>query len=128
MPVGGLGWLFDGAFFPGGMTMTHEAPLELPVAVQVDKALLEAAQQVPAPPLPIPPSDAEHMRALDAAFDAQEKESQQVAGLLGLWAGTALLHDLAIETFTEPAGEVKLEKKKQPKDDEHPEYLPPGTP
>jgi hypothetical protein len=98
--------------------MTHEAPLELPIAVQVDKALIEAAELVPAPPLPIPPSDTEHVRALDAAFDAQEKESQQVVGLLGLWTGTALLHDLAVETFSEPVGEVEIEKKKPHKDDE----------
>jgi len=93
--------------------MTHEAPLKLPMAVQVDKALIEAAQQVPGPPLPIPPGDSEQVRALEAAFDSREKESEQVAGLLGLWAGTALLRDLAIDTFTEPAGEVEPEKKKR---------------
>jgi hypothetical protein len=93
--------------------MTHEAPLNLPMAVQVDKALIEAAQQVPAPPLPIAPGDSEQVRALDAAFDAREKESEQVSGLLGLWAGTALLRDLALDTFTEPAGEVEPEKKKR---------------
>ena len=97
--------------------MTHEAPLDLPIAVQVDEALVEAAQQVPAPPA-LPPSDTEHVRALEAAFAAKEKESEQVAGLLGLWAGTALLHDLAVETFSEPAGEVVPDKKKKAKDDE----------
>jgi hypothetical protein len=96
--------------------MTHEAPLDLPMAVQVDKALIEAAQQVPGPPLPLPPADSEHVRALEAAFVAREKESQQVAGLLSLWAGTALLRDLAIETFSEPAGEVEPELKKKSED------------
>ena len=98
--------------------MTHEAPLDLPMAVQVDKALIESAQQVPAPPLPLPPGDTEQARALDAAFVAREKESEEVAGLLGLWAGTALLRDLAIETFSEPAGEVQPEKTKVNHDDD----------
>ena len=97
--------------------MTHEAPLHLPIAVEVDKALIEAAQQVPGPPIPFPPADAEHVKALEAAFDSRENEIEQVAGLLGLWAGTALLHDLAIETFREPAGEVEVEKQ-QPKNSE----------
>src|SRR5438105_9682175 len=89
-----------------GILMTHEAPLELPMAVQVDKALIEKAQQIPGPPIPIPPADMEQLRAVEAAFVAEQKENKEVAGLLGLWAGTALLHDLAIETFREPAGEV----------------------
>jgi hypothetical protein len=98
--------------------MTHEAPLHLPMAVQVDKALIEASQQIPGPPAPLPLHDAEHTRALEAAFVASEKESEQVMGLLGMWAGTALLRDLAIETFSEPAGEIEPEAKKKPQNEE----------
>jgi hypothetical protein len=97
--------------------MTHEASFDLPIAIQVDHALIESAQQVPAPPAPLPVTDSEQVRALEAAFAARDKESEQVAGLLGLWAGTALLHDLAIEAFSKPAGEIESYEKKSKNED-----------
>jgi hypothetical protein len=99
----------------GDIPMTHEAPLHLPQAVEVDMALIENAQQVPAEPLA--QVDQQHVQALEAAFVAREKESHEVAGLLGMWAGTALLHDLAIEHFSEPVDEFELEDKAKSNDD-----------
>ena len=94
--------------------MTHEAPLQLPLPVECDPALLMPAQVSPAPP----PhdgqlvADPEQVRAVEAVFAAKDKESATVAGLLGLWTGTMLLSDLAVDTFKEPAGEVEIEKRK----------------
>lgn len=42
---------------------------------------------------------AEQVQATEAYFTRENDEAHQVAGVLGLWAGTLLLHDLAIEHF-----------------------------
>ena len=89
--------------------MTHEAPLAVPLPVECEKAVLMPAHVAPAPPQGSLAADPEQARAIEAVFAAREKESQTVIGLLGLWTGTALLNDLAIETFSEPAGEVEAE-------------------
>lgn len=41
----------------------------------------------------------EDVRAAEAYFTRQQQESRQVAGLVGMWAGTLLLHDLAAQHF-----------------------------
>jgi hypothetical protein len=97
--------------------MTHESTLVLPVAVELDKAVFAPAAEAPAPLLRGTPPDVEQVRALEAVFAAKERESTTVAGLLGLWTGTMILHDLAVETFTEPAGEVEDEEKPKKKDE-----------
>ena len=97
--------------------MTHESTLVLPVAIQLDKAVFAPATETPAPILPGPPADSEQVRALEAVFTAKEKESTTVAGLLGAWTGAMVLHDLAVETFSEPAGEVEDEEKPREKDE-----------
>ena len=106
---------------PRGEAMTHESSLALPVAVQLDKAVFAPAAEAPSPILPGPPPDAEQVRALEAVFAAKERESNAVAGLLGLWTGTMVLHDLAVEAFAEPADEVEEEDK--PKDKDEPETV-----
>jgi hypothetical protein len=97
--------------------MTHESPLVLPVAVQLDKAVLVPASEAPAPILPDQPRDPEQVRALEAVFTAKEKESTTVAGLLGVLSGTMVLHDLAVDTFTGPDDEIEAEEDPQEKDE-----------
>jgi hypothetical protein len=93
--------------------MTHEAPLQLPLPVECEPAVLMPSQVSPAPPHhPELVADPEQVRAVEAVFAAKEKESATVAGLLGLWTGTMLLSDLAVDTFKEPAGEVEIEKRR----------------
>src|SRR5262249_10896461 len=99
--------------------MTHESPLVLPVAVQLDKAVFAPASEAPAPVLPNVPQDPEQVRALEAVFTAKEKESTTVAGLLGVLSGTMVLHDLAVDTFTGPADEGEAEEK--PREEDEPE-------
>jgi len=94
--------------------MFHEAPLTLPVAVHYDKAIFPPAFETPSPPHPDDIPDPQQVKAAEAVFaaqeQAQEKESNVVAGLVGLWTGTLLLHDLAIEAFSPPAGELDEEE------------------
>jgi hypothetical protein len=81
---------------------------------------LKAVVEQPAPQIQIPeqvltPPTAEHARAVEAVFSDHEQESHAVAGLLGLWTGTLLLHDLAVETFDEPADEKEEQLKPEKK-------------
>lgn len=99
--------------------MTHESTLVLPVAVELDKAVFAPAAEAPAPVLPGPPPDSEQVRALEAVFAAKDKESTTVAGLLGLWTGTMVLHDLAVETFSQSGEDIETEAK--PKEKDNPE-------
>jgi hypothetical protein len=97
--------------------MTHEAPVAVPVAIEYNQAILAPGIEAPAPPLPQPPPDSKEAQAVEAVFAAQEQESEKVLGLLGMWTGTLLLHDLAVETFSGPADEedeelVELRKNK----------------
>jgi hypothetical protein len=101
--------------------MHHESTLVLPVAVDVNKAVFGLASDSPAPVLPGPPPNAEEVRALEAVFAAKERESTVASGLLGLWTGTLVLHDLAVETFSETEDEVQPENK--PKEKEAPEVI-----
>ena len=56
----------------------------------------------------------EQGRAAEAYFTHQE-ENRVVAGLMGMWTGTLLLHDLAVEHFEErdDIDEERERKKKQ---------------
>jgi hypothetical protein len=80
---------------------------ELPVGAT---QAANAAEQMPPLPIagvlaPSPPPSPEDARAIEAVFAAQERESDEVAALFGLWTGTLLLNDLAKETFCRPTGE-----------------------
>jgi hypothetical protein len=97
--------------------MTHESTMVLPAAVQVDKALFAPGADAPVPVLRDTLPDSQQVRALEAVFADKDAESHTVAGLLGFWTGTMVLHDLAIETFSEPAGEVEPEEKPTKQDE-----------
>jgi hypothetical protein len=97
--------------------MTHESTLTLPVAIELNKAVIAPTAEAPSPLLPGPPLDSEQVRALEAVFATKERESNTVSNVLGLWTGTLLLHDLAMETFTESDGELEPEEKPNEKDE-----------
>jgi hypothetical protein len=89
--------------------MLYESPpIITPGPIEAQPPILNPAQESPAPPPPTP----EQVRAAEALFAAKERESQQVAGLLGLWTSAMILNDLATETFTHPVGEVEAEQRK----------------
>jgi hypothetical protein len=95
--------------------MNHESLMVVPHPSQIDKVVVTPAAEAPAPPDSRVIADPEHQRAAEAVFAARQQESDTVIGLLGLWTGVALLNDLAIETFSEPAGEVEAEENEKPK-------------
>jgi hypothetical protein len=64
----------------------------------------------------------EEIRAVEEVFAHDHNpEAQAVAGLLGLWSGTLLLHDVARETFDGPAEEEEKDPNKpKPRPGTHP--------
>jgi hypothetical protein len=98
--------------------MFHEVPQFAPLTPGPEEAAKVAAALVPGPPHPLPPPTEEQVRAADAVFAAQERESSTVAGLLGMWTGVMLLNDLAHEHFSRPADEAEreIEEEEKPRD------------
>jgi hypothetical protein len=91
--------------------MIYESPPILtPAPIEAQPPILASSQEAPAPP-PSP----EQIRAAEAIFAARERESQQVANLLGLWTSAMILNDLAAETFSHPTGAEEEAEKPKPK-------------
>jgi hypothetical protein len=64
-----------------------------------------------------PPAPVEQVQAIETVF-AQDQESQTVAGLLGLWTGGILLHDVLAEHLNPPADEELPPRAKPRKENE----------
>jgi hypothetical protein len=79
--------------------MSHETPMLLPpppVRIEVPALIPPPADTALAPPTP------EQIERADAVFaraPSGQAEAHAVEGLLCLWSGTLLLHDLAKEHF-----------------------------
>jgi hypothetical protein len=84
---------------------------ETPLIARLPVEQLVVTQTLENPGHPLPPSDPDKVQALDALF-AKQRESEQVANLLGMWTGGILLADLAKEHFVDDATESPEEKKK----------------
>jgi hypothetical protein len=72
----------------------------------------------PAPPpdtpvevAPPPAKTPEEIRAVEAVFAQQEKESQTVAGLLNMYVGGMVLHDILVDSLSQPDDEDEDEPK-----------------
>lgn len=90
--------------------MSLESPLIIPAPIQSDRLIIMPALEAPVQPPSSLAGEPEQARAVEALFAAQEREGDQVAGLLALWTGTLVLHDLALENFSPPAGEFEEEE------------------
>lgn len=90
---------------------SFEVPFAAPAPIAVDPTVgqisIQAEKADPSPPLPPPPI--EQVLATEQIF-ANPQESNMVAGLLGLWAGTGLLHDLMIEHLGKRSGGFEEEE------------------
>jgi hypothetical protein len=95
--------------------MFFEAPVNHPMPIIAQRTVWADGAESPAPPALQPPPTEEQARAAEAIFAARQHESDQVAGMLGMWAGTMVLKDLATESFTEPVVELKLKPKADPR-------------
>ena len=88
--------------------MIYESPpIITPAPIEAQPAIVAPVQEAPAPP----PTQ-EQIRAAEALFAAKERESEQVAGLLGLWTSAMILNDLATESFSDSADDEKSQEAK----------------
>jgi hypothetical protein len=98
--------------------MFDETIMIIPPARQEE---VKAVVEQPAPHLhnqeqTLPPPTQEQVRAVEAVFrDHDDQETRAVAALMGVWTGTLLLRDVAIETFDESADEKELRLKEKKK-------------
>ncbi len=83
------------------------APEEQVEIIMTPSFQADLAAAAPSPPTP------EQAAAVEAVFADEQTESDQVAGLIGMWVGTLMLRDLAVETFREPVEEGKPAKEKR---------------
>jgi hypothetical protein len=88
--------------------MSHDLTIVTPNGEKLRILVDQQVQRLPAPAVAAP-IDPEHARAVEAVFAQKNKESDQVLGLIGLWTGTLLMHDLARETFDKSAEEKEEE-------------------
>jgi hypothetical protein len=58
----------------------------------------------------------EEVRAAEVVFAQEQEEKQLVAGMLGMWTGTLLMHDLMVDHFTRPADEERDRRKAKGKE------------
>jgi hypothetical protein len=95
----------------------HESILEAPRHLVLREMVLPPAA-APARPAEILPPSEEQTLATDEYFAqvAEEPgaEAQAAAGLMGLWAGTLMLHDLAVEHLRGPKDEEEEKPKRLP--------------
>jgi hypothetical protein len=99
------------------MLMSHDPMAAAPVtSTTAEAAALQAAERALAAEAALPPPSPEQVRTADEVF-SHSQESRAVAGVLGLWTGALLLHDLAVEHFESP-----------PEEDEEPEARPDPEP
>lgn len=78
--------------------MSEEFALVAPKVVIPAETVTPPVEQAPLPGTTVESPRPEQVRAAEAYFTRQE-ESRLVFGLMGMWTGTLLLHDLAVEHF-----------------------------
>lgn len=103
--------------------MSHDLTMATPHGEQIRLIVDQQTQCPPPGDEALPPATPERARAVEAVFTQQDKESDQVLGLLGLWTSALVLHDVAVETFDPPAGELEDEAGGDDEDDDEP-HLP----
>ncbi len=62
------------------------------------ETIVAPMEQAPLPGVTVEAPPPEQVRATEAFF-THEQENHLVAGLMGMWTGTLLLHDMAVEHF-----------------------------
>ncbi len=84
--------------------MSSEVIQLVPPVVILNQTTIPA-DQAPLPGFPQEIVSPIQGQAIEAVFtqDHLDRESQLAAGLLGLWTGSILLHDLAVEHLSSPA-------------------------
>jgi hypothetical protein len=78
--------------------MSEEFALVAPKVVIPAETITPPLEHAPLPGVTVEAPPPDQVRASEAYFTHQD-ENRVVAGLMGMWTGTLLLHDLAVEHF-----------------------------
>ena len=98
--------------------MSDDFSLVAPKVVIPAEVVMPPVEEAPLPGVTVEAPPPEQARAAEAYF-TREQENHLVAGLMGMWTGTLLLHDLAVEHFEgrDDLDEERLRKRRK-EDDE----------
>jgi hypothetical protein len=91
--------------------MSDEFVLVAPRIEIPAETILPPIEHAPLPGVTVEAPPPEQVRAAEAYFTRRE-ENHLVAGLMGMWTGTLLLHDLALEHF-EDRDEIDEERERK---------------
>jgi hypothetical protein len=94
--------------------MSDEFVVVAPKVVIPADVVMPPVENAPLPGVTVEAPPPEQGRVAEAYFTRQEEEHRAVAGLMGMWAGTLLLHDLAVEHFEE-RDEIEEERERKKK-------------
>jgi hypothetical protein len=89
--------------------MSDEFALVAPKVIVPAEVVMPPVEQAPLPGVTVEAPPPEQGRAAEAYF-TREQENHLVAGLMGMWTGALLLHDLAVEHFE---GRDELDEERQ---------------
>jgi hypothetical protein len=95
--------------------MSDEFALVAPKVEIPAETVTAPVEQAPLPGVTVEAPPPDQVRAAEAFFTRQQ-ENHLVAGLMGMWAGTLLLHDMAVEHF-EDRDELDEERQKRQEKD-----------
>jgi hypothetical protein len=97
--------------------MSDEFMIVAPKVVVPTETVVAPVEQAPLPGVTVEAPPPEQGRAAEAYF-SKEQENHLVAGIMGMWTGTLLLHDLAVEHFEgrDDIDEERERHKQKPED------------
>ena len=102
--------------------MSKEFILESPAVILPTEVLTAPVGVEPVPGTTHEVIPLEQVRAAEAVFTQEhiDRENQLVAGMLGVWSGAMLLHDLTVENLSEPVNEEQPPEKTGEEDEDQP--------
>lgn len=100
--------------------MSDELVLIAPYIAVPSETVMPPVEEAPLPGTTLQTPQPEQVRIVEAVFTPDDKEANLVAGLMGMWTGTLLLHDLMVEHLTPPVGD-DLSRRKKERDDDGPD-------
>lgn len=98
--------------------MSDEFSLVAPQIALPSDTVVALLDEGPLPGVSCEEPDMEQIRASEAFFTQNQSEAREVAGVLGMWTGALVLHDLAKEHFEGREDSRRLQRRPEGKNEE----------
>lgn len=95
--------------------MNSQVVVAPPVAVIYKEEVLATGVLAPAPPLDVAARDPNQISQIDQVFTENHQQADAMVSLVGVYTSLLLLRDLALDTFSPPAGELEDEALRKPR-------------